>query len=206
MALNNAEITSERKDEEILALSINEPSAFEFLVDRYQDAFLRAATKIVHQKEDAEDVVQDAFVKIYMNADRFKKVEGASFKSWAYKIVINTALTRYGKLKKTWGKVEYLDSMLYKGFDVMQSDKVELEADAKMIVIKLLAEMPDNLREVLEKYYLEDKSQKDIAKEEGVSLGTVKMRVFRAKKELKKVVDKNKDSLIDDMVGGIKMI
>ena len=206
MALNQSEMTLQKKDEEVLALSIKEPSEFELLVDRYQDAFLRAATKIVHQKEDAEDVVQDAFVKIYMNAGRFKKVEGASFKSWGYKIVINTALTRYQKLKKTWGAVEYLDSMLYKGFDVMQSDKVELEADAKIIVTKLLAEMPENLREVLKKYYLEDKSQKNIASEEGVSLGTVKMRVFRAKKEFKKVVEKNKDSLTDDIVGGIKMI
>ena len=56
------------------------------------------------RKEDTEDTVQETFVKIYLNAKKFKKEKtGDSFKNWAYKILINCAISRYGKLKKNAG-------------------------------------------------------------------------------------------------------
>lgn len=179
-----------KKDEEILELSIKSPSVFGVLVDRYQEAFLRNAYKIVRNSEEAEDIVQNAFTRIYINAGKFKKVEGASFSSWAYKILINTALTHYKKLKKMRESVEYVDFGLYDKFIGDEKD-MELDTDAKLLVSKVLSNMPKNLREILEKYYLEDKSQKDIALEENVSVATIKMRVFRAKKAFRKIIEEN---------------
>ena len=94
-------------DEEILAISLVSPSVFEILVDRYQSAFLRKAGSIVKRKEEAEDATQETFVKIYLNAKKFKKEKaGDSFKNWAYKILVNCAISRYGKLKKKcWRQV-----------------------------------------------------------------------------------------------------
>ena len=68
-------------DEKILTLARKQPELFEVLVDRYQDAFIRKALRITGKKEDAEDVVQETFVKIFIHADKFKVQEGASFKS-----------------------------------------------------------------------------------------------------------------------------
>lgn len=179
-----------RKDEEILVLSVKNPGLFGILVDRHQKAFLRAANKIVNHSEESEDVVQEAFVKIYRHADRFEEREGASFKSWAYKIVINTALTHYKKLKIIQKSEEYADYNFYG--DVIENN-TEMEIDMKIMVSKILKDMPVQLRAVLKKYYLEDKSQKDIALEENISVTAVKMRLFRAKKFLKKLLEINKN-------------
>src|SRR3989338_3468703 len=93
-------ILEERSDEEILALSVSKPDLFSILVDRYQESFLRKANHIIkNDPETAGDLVQDTFVKIYLNAPKFKIVEGATFKSWGYKILINTCFTKYKKLK-----------------------------------------------------------------------------------------------------------
>jgi len=177
---------NELKDEEALALSLEGPSLFEVLVDRYQDDFFKTALKIVHHKEEAEDIVQESFTKIYLNAKKFREVEGASFKSWAYKIVINTALTHYKKIKKTKEKIKLIDPNIYNELPNSGAKDLELEIDAQIAISETLAKIPSHLNGVLKKYYLEDKSQKEIAEEENVSLAAVKMRIFRAKKAFKK--------------------
>ena len=66
---------TEQKDEVVLERSMEHPALFRILVDRYQDAFLRKAESIIHSREEAEDIVQETFTKIYFNARRFKTVE-----------------------------------------------------------------------------------------------------------------------------------
>ena len=88
------------KDEEILLASLKEPAFFELLVEKYHEPLMRAAWRVVRGREEAEDIVQEAFVKMYKNAHKFEKYEGIEFKSWAYKVTINTAITHYRKLKR----------------------------------------------------------------------------------------------------------
>lgn len=181
-----------KEDEEILELSLGAPSAFGELVDRYQESFLRAAMKIVRQKEEAEDAVQETFVKIYKNAGKFKRVDGAVFRSWAYKILSNTALNRYKKLKLGFERFENYNPETHDlTADNERAEKVE-SSDAKSFIFKVLEKLPTHLSSVLKKYYLEDKSQKIIAGEEGVSATAVKMRLFRAKKAFKKIASGEK--------------
>ena len=82
-------------DEEILAISLVSPSAFEILVDRYQSAFLRKAGSIVKRKEEAEDATQETFVKIYLNGKKFKKKKRA--------ILSKTGLTKYLSIAPSTG-------------------------------------------------------------------------------------------------------
>src|SRR3989338_6258284 len=89
-----------KSDEEILALSVSHPSLFVLLVRAYEEPFLRKAMSIVREREEAEDIVQEAFTKIYLNAKKFKVVEGAKFSSWGSRILINPALTHYAKRKR----------------------------------------------------------------------------------------------------------
>ena len=173
------------KDEEILTLSLEKPSAFEMLVDRYQDGFLRTATRIINQREEAEDIVQEVFTKIYLNAEKFREVEGGSFKSWAYKILVNTSLTHYKKQKKIRENFKELGPEFYEVVADTKEKNIEEESDMRLAVERALLEMPKNLQTVLRKYYLEDMSQKDIAGKERVSITAVKMRLFRAKKMFK---------------------
>ena len=175
-------------DEEILRLALKEPAHFSLLVDKYQDAFLRKAVGIVKKQEEAEDIVQETFVKIYRYGHRFKKEAGIEFKSWAYKILMNTAFTSYQKLKKNMGNVEYLDPVLYdeKLPDESIGDFASMN-DAKTTVQGVIEKMPEHLGRLLKLYYLEDKSYKDICKIEKISLTTLKMRLFRAKRLFEKI-------------------
>lgn len=182
----------EMKDEEILRASLDEPALFQVLVDKYQQPLFRAAFRVVRNKEESEDIVQEAFVKIYKNADKFEKLAGIEFKSWAYKITINTAITHYRKLKRGEFLVE--DPALFEVIEQGNPDDFKFSLmDAKAEVAEILAQMPEHLGKVLKMYYLEDKSYKTIAKEEKISIPTLKMRLFRAKKVFKKVL-KSKNS------------
>lgn len=179
-------MTSDLKDEEILRLVSKDPSYFSILVDRYEVPFLRKALGIVRSKEEAEDIVQETFVKIYKYSDKFKKQADIEFKSWAYKILMNTSFTHYQKQKKTNSNTEYLDPVLYEDKLEITNDLASLH-DAKASVLKTINIMPEHLARVLKLYYLEDKSYADICKLEKLSIPTLKMRLFRAKRLFKKM-------------------
>lgn len=177
----------DQPDEAILALSVKKPELFSMLIDRYQDAFLRAAYSIVRQKEESEDIVQEAFTKIYLHANNFQKQENASFKSWAYRIVINNAISHYRKLKRRYDDQVTLDPEIYDNLPGKRD--FQKDAEATILTGQLLQELPLELRKAVEMYYLEEKPYKTIAIEEQIPLSTLKMRLFRAKKLLKTYIN-----------------
>ena len=180
------------EDEEILELSLKEPSYFSAIIDRYEAAFLKTAFGVVRSREEAEDVVQETFAKIYANGRRFKKQPDARFKSWAYKILMNTSFTHYQKLKKRGARTEYLDNLLYDeegDGPVAETKDLASASDAKAIVAEVIDKMPEHLAQLLKLYYLEDKSYHDIAKIEQISMSTLKMRLFRAKRLFRKLAE-----------------
>lgn len=192
----NTDIT-QLADEELLKLSIEEPSYFAALMKRYEEAFMRAALSITRSREEAEDILQEAFTKIYTNGTRFKKEPGASFKSWAYKILINTSFTHYQKLKKTTGNVSYLDPVLYDE-DAITGEIMDVVGmvDYKDAVAETIVQMPEHLGRLLKYYYLEDRSYRDIAAIEKISTTTLKMRLFRAKRLFKKLLKDDKQGKV----------
>lgn len=174
------------RDEEILRCSLNEPALFEVLMEKYHEPLMRAAWRVVRGREEAEDIVQEAFVKMYKNAHKFEKFEGIEFKSWAYKVTINTAITHYRKLKR--GEFLSEDPSIYQeaGED-LADNRIFSKVDAQAAVADTMADMPDHLRTVLQGYYMDDKSYRTIADEQGISISTLKMRLFRAKKMFRKL-------------------
>lgn len=178
------EKTSNLTDEEILYRSRSEPWLFSILLDRYQDAFLRKAQSILHSALDSEEVVQDAFTKIYLNIDRFEVREGAKFSSWAYTILINTALTRYMKRKRQGERVMALDPEYeqHVGDQIEHSSRKEEEDE----IARVLEKIPGHFAIVLRYHYLERWSHKDIAVTLGTSVAAVKTRIHRAKSIFKK--------------------
>lgn len=171
-------------DEEVLARSRREPWLFAVLIDRYEAAFLRKARGILHSLEDAEEVVQDAFTKIYINSARFEPTPGASFSSWAYRILLNTAFTRYQKLVKQGQRFINTDPE----FEKLLGEKANhtgFEEDRDMVE-RVLKSMPGHLAVVLRLHYLEHWSHKDIAEKSGEEVGTIKARIHRAKAAFRK--------------------
>lgn len=182
--LSTPESVKGLSDEDILARSQSEPWLFAALLERYQSPFLRKVQSIIFNEQDAEEVVQDAFTKIYMNAHRFEVREGARFSSWAYTILVNTALTRYQRCVKEGKRVlllepEYLEQMSeMKGHSGFEEDRDSIE--------RILEQLPGHFARVLRLHYLEHWSHKDIADETNETVGAIKARIHRAKEEFRK--------------------
>ena len=175
----------DKSDEDVLFLSVKKPAVFEVLIERYQGPFINKVRSILGNREEVEDVVQETFVKIYLNANRFQIQPGASFKSWGYKILLNTTFSRYQKLKKDDGALVYVEK------DVLESfpDKIA-DGETYDWVISVLNRMPKQLSNALKLHFLDGMPQKEIAILEEISISAVKTRIYRAKREFRKVNSK----------------
>lgn len=179
----------ERSDEQILRGCRHDPASFGILVSRYEAPFLRKAMSILRSPEDAEEVVQDAFTRIYLYADRYQVQEGASFSSWGYMILTRLALTRYQKLKSRNARFIELDHDAYERF---AEEGTFLDGlTARDEVLMALAKLPEQAARVLTLQFLEGKTQEEIAASEGSSVPAVKTRVHRAKKLLREAFTRN---------------
>ena len=194
LGTNENDSAKELTDEEILIRSQSRPWMFAVLLERYQDAFMRKARSIVRNELDAEEVVQDTFTKIYMNANKFEPREGAKFSSWGYRILMNTAFTRYQKLVKQGQRVVNIDPE----FEQLIGEKAEHSGfeERRDAVERVLERMPGHFVYVLRLHYLERWSHQDIASETGETVGTIKARIHRAKGAFRKESDDSETELL----------
>lgn len=174
-------------DEEVLRAAQKDPGAFEALVERYEAAFLRKAKSILFSKEDAEEVVQDTFTRIYVYADRYIPQEGATFSSWGYTILTRLAYTRYKKLSAQRKTQIPMETETFERIADTSDFREELTVKDEVLVA--LAKLPDAAARVLRLQFLEGKTQEEIALAEASSVSAVKTRVHRAKKLFKQALD-----------------
>lgn len=179
LGITTTDSARELSDEDVLVRSHAQPWLFAVLVERYQEPFLRKARSIIRKEEDAEEIVQDAFTKIYLNATKFEVREGAKFSSWGYRILMNTAFTVYQKRIKEGQRVMNLDPE-FEQFIGEESEHSGFETKRDGID-RILQRMPEHFSYVLELHYLERWSHKDIADQTGETVGTIKARIHRAK-------------------------
>lgn len=171
-------------DEQLLTQSLKSPSAFEVLVTRHQKDFLERATYVVKSRDEAEDVVQDTFVRIYRFAPRFNESYG-TFRSWAMTILMNVARTKLQKRTRDWLRTTQLEPEHYESLAAPSEEDAML---AKDTVTRVLARAPEDTAHLLRLVYLEGLSYEQIGERESITVGAVKTRVHRAKKVLQKLI------------------
>lgn len=158
-------------------------AAFGYFVDTYQDMAVTIAYRICNNRQDAEDIVQNAFVKAFHNLQMFRA--DSKFSTWLYKIVYNTAIT---ETKTSFYNTEFVD---YKSLEI-DSDFDTLEQiekkERKEIINKTMDRMPKDECIVLTLYYLEDNPVKDIALITGLTESNVKVKLHRARKRFAEII------------------
>ena len=175
-------LTSQLSDAKILKDSQDYPWMFGTLVDRYQEAFLRKGLYILRSRDIVEDAVQDTFIKIYKNARKFSGKQGASFQSWAYKILINTCYDYASKKAVSSNRVRLMD---FSGLDISGSVEFFSDKEQTSFVWSVLARLPQRLSRLLSLYFFEDKSYEEIASLEHISISAVRSGLYRARKQFK---------------------
>ncbi len=156
--------------------------AFTILVDRYKDFVFTLALKLMKNREDAEEVAQDAFVKAYRSLDRFKG--NSKFSTWIYKIVYNTSLDRIKKNKKFRHDVAIDEFTVHQLKSIDNAlDCLELEERNRSIK-ECIDLLPSDDGFLLTLYYFEELSIDEISKIMGITSNHVKVKVFRSRKRL----------------------
>ena len=162
-------------------------SAFAYFVNNYQRMAINIAYRICENMQDAEDVVQESFVKAYKNLHTFRL--DSKFSTWFYRIVFNTAVT-FTKAKM-WVIDDEVESVAIDlSSDLDTGTKLDMN-ETDEIVSHVLSKMPKAYGLMLSLFYLEDNSIKEIVEITGLNNSNVKVMLFRARGMFKELITKN---------------
>ncbi len=159
------------------------------IVDRYSKTIYNLALNFFGNREDAEDVTQDIFLKIFNNMDKFR--EEKNFNSWLLTISKNYCIDYWRKYKKGVKRVELDDNLIKQ--DTTPEDIAIKNYDAVTLRQKISILDPD-LRLLLIMRDIQEFSYQDIADNLNLPLGTIKSRINRARIKLAKTILKEGDS------------
>ncbi len=176
-------------DETIIGQVLNgNRNAYALLVDKYKDRVFSLALGIVHNRELAEEIAQDAFVKAFSSLRKFRKEAG--FSTWIYRITYNTAISEIRKQKHTSRPVEeQFENMVSLHADNISEGVKEKEAKHKLIE-KAITELVAEEKLLLTLYYYEENSVEQISKTTGLTVSNVKVKLFRLRNKLKELVER----------------
>jgi RNA polymerase sigma-70 factor (ECF subfamily) len=178
--------------EEVLA---GKQSAFTYLVDRHKDHVFNLAVKICGNREEAEEISQDAFIKAFRSLAQFKMK--SSFATWLYRIVYNTAVSHVRGRKKGPLLLEDFPAAIS---DCIGTNSTEDEAEEeyrKALVNFALQKISEEERGIIGLYYYEELSTEEIAMIVGISRSNVKVKLFRARQKMVEIIENvEKENLI----------
>ena len=154
--------------------------AFGILVRRHEDFVFTLARGIVTSEEQAKDVAQEAFLRAYRAIRRFER--RSSFKTWLYRIAYNTAISHLKNRDDEFVPINEIE--------LEQTTFTNSESSLKITLEKLIGRLKPELKAVVIFHYYDDLKYEEIAEILECPVGTVKIRLFRAKHELKRLWDK----------------
>ncbi len=185
-------LSAEWTDEEVVQhVRDGELELFAVLVERYEQKMLRYARRFLIDVEDAKDLVQEVFIKAYMNLKSFDA--SRSFSPWLYRIAHNSFINAIKKKKseKIVSLFEF-DTLLPHPASRERTEDATERHEIREQLERCLRELAVKYREPLVLYYFEELEYGEIADILRIPISTVGVRLSRGKAMLKKVVEKNK--------------
>ena len=165
-----------------------ETNAFAVLVDRYKDMIFTLALKMIKNREEAEEVAQDTFIKVFKSLNKFKG--DSKFSTWIYKIAYNTCLDRLKKNKKEDLNIsiDEFSAHLIKTMDNALS--VLEEKERKQTIQNCLNLLPSDENFLLTLFYFENQNLEEIGKIMSITANNVKVKLFRSRQKLAVILKK----------------
>lgn len=171
--------------DKIIAGDLN---AFSILVDRYKDLVYTLTLRMLKNREEAEEVAQDAFIKAYKSLNRFKG--DSKFSTWIYKISYNTSLDRIKKNKKYLNDFE-INEFTEHQLKTIDNALINLEQEEYNKTIQdCINLLPSEDSFLLTLYYFEELTLYEISKIVGLTSNNIKVKIFRSRKKLASILRK----------------
>lgn len=176
--------------DEAVALLVQRGDAEQFgvLMERYQGKLMRYGRKFLSNGEDVKDIVQEVFLQSYKNIKSFDAKQ--RFSPWIYRIAHNAFVNELRRKSRRPFAVPDFDLLLAHSVYEDPAEAEREREDMKKMVERGLEELRPGEREILVLYYLEELSYKEIAEVLALPMGTVSVRLSRAKKALREAYDR----------------
>ena len=172
---------ADKEDHELLALiQDGNGQAFAVLVERHTARFYRLAYRYVQNKEAAEDIVQDAFLKLWEDPALWHPQRNSKFTTWFYRIVVNLCLDLRKKKRP-----EALDNDTLLMDDRQPADEMMMRAQEQKMLEKAIAALPERQRTALNLCFDGGLTNQEAAEVMGLNLKALQSLIMRAKTTLK---------------------
>ena len=182
----------QREDDRLVEAALDgDARAFELLMEKHESKMYAVALRMCQNREDAQDCLQDAMLRIYKALPSFKGQ--SSFSTWAYRITMNTCLDELRRKKVR--QASSLDQMLDLGWSpVDENNSTERHADnmeLKRNLSRAIQTLPEEMRAAVVLRDVQGFSYDEIAEMLSTNVGTVKSRISRGREKLREILSKD---------------
>jgi RNA polymerase sigma-70 factor (ECF subfamily) len=161
---------------------VGDVSAYKFLVQKHKSLVFSIALKVLGNREDAEEIAQDTFVKAYQSLSSFEKK--SKFSTWLYRIAYNAAISRTRKKKPEFVGMDDYVLTNYTTDEISKGIEKYEETDRIRLVENALKRLPEEDNLLVTLFYKAEHSIEDISSITGLSESNVKVRLHRIRKRL----------------------
>jgi RNA polymerase sigma-70 factor (ECF subfamily) len=162
-------------------------SAYAALVERYKDLVFTLAIRMLKQREEAEEVAQDVFIKLFKSLNSFKG--DSKLSTWVYRVTYNACLDQIKKNKRHRIAVP-IDNYNYNKIDTIDNALEGLIKEEKQQLIRACVnKLPEDSSAIITLFYFDELSLEEISGITGIESNTVKVKLFRARKRLAKIME-----------------
>lgn len=162
-------------------------NAFSFLVEKYKDMVFTLAIKITKNREEAEEISQDSFIKAFKSLNKFKG--DSKFSTWLYKIAYNNCMDRVKKVARRYNTSsidEVVENRIQSSDNTMQ---IIERKERAVLMEECLQELPEDERTIIWLFYYKELNLKELIEVTSYSEANIKVKLHRARKKLLTIVE-----------------
>jgi len=157
----------------------NESESFQILMDTYSQPLFTLAYSMVHQRQDAEDIVQDVFITVHKSIHQFKAE--SSIRTWLYRITLNKTINFIKRQKMNRLQIGFEQLFNVYSNDDSPSGRIELD-ETSLLLHKIIDKLPVRQREAFVLYHYNEHSYGEISDIMKISNSAVESLLFRARR------------------------
>ena len=173
-------------------------AAYADLIKRHQRFVFTLAMRFSKNREDAEEIAQDCFIKAYRSLSSFQRQ--SKFSTWLYSIVYTTAMTFLRKKRVDTDSIDdentYIQLENHSGYDVNSAENKSRSYYLNQAIAQLL---PDDAA-IVTLFYMGEQSLEEISQTMGIEANTVKVKLFRARQRLKEKLERNLKHEVKELI------